>query len=1527
MFNHYLNPSAAGRPYVFPLGRAVSFLLVVLLLPGAAGFAQTPATVTVSGTPSGVSTRYMGLQGGDSPSAQVFIDAVDDLGLNAFRFFSNMNRYEPEDDVPGYGYPTREQLLAADAADLLGTNALIDWSKYEAQLNKDRDNGQTDAVRFTMFREKGIRVLANVTLNQRGPDWAPTFAATPTQADKDEWWQYCYAHALLLNKKHDFRIDDYEIGNEPNLASEGFKGTMTTYYEMVRIAKDAIREAYTRHLPGRTYRIYAPAPAWDDFSWIDGVLKNVPNDFDHVSFHKYGVASGVEHGIKSVRSWTGDNREVWLTEWGTWESGFDQTQVNNLSVNIDWIKLIIAMSTPGASYVDGWHYYKLFHSGYAGGDGLIDKRTFPYKKEKAYYGLRMGMRALNGGKPVYTTQTSTGDLTATTSRNADGTYSTLITNTSNSSAYRAELVLSALAADQEKVTLYRFDGANNDARFRGPALVGGKTQVIVPPKGAVLYVTGSTTWENDPEDVVDTQPPTAVNNLAVSAKTATTIDLAWSPATDNIGVASYNVYMGSSLVRNVTQTAFSSTNLNSGTSYAFTVKTVDFFGNEAPGTSVQVTTTETGPVVTPLAPLADTYVQQGNAGTNYGTLDVIRVKGVNDGLQRRSYLKFDLAGVGTVQTAVLRIYGFNKETTEPIKVSAFETGDNWEENTITWNNAPVVAGAKRGSVEVTDALQYYQLDVTAYVKEQLAGDKTLSLVLANPELQNRVMDFNSKENAANRPELIITGFGADTEPPTPVTNLVSPAKSATSVSLAWTAATDNFGVAGYNVYQGTLLKATTRETACTVTGLASSSKYDFTVKARDESGNESSGVSLSVTTDVAPLVATLLPVADAYVRTGTATSNYGSDVIMKVKGTGDLLERRTYMKFDLSANAAVKTAVLRFYGYNVENNDGVRVAVSETTDNWQENTINWNNAPAAVGTPLGVLTINATRQYHEIDITAYVKAQVSGDKVLSLVLANPARQFRGVDIHTKENAEHKPVLIISREEDAEAPSAVTNLASPAQSATTVDLTWTAATDNIAVSGYNVYLGAELRATVQDTTLTVSNLAPRTAYRFTVKARDESGNESEGVSLEAATNSAVNAKLLPVADAYVRTGTATTNYGSDVILKVKGTGDLLERRTYLKFDLPVVSAVQTAVLRFYGYNVENTDGIIVSAFQTGDNWQESLITWNNAPGPVGARIGRVTVDATKRYYEIDVTGFLSTQPENDRTVSFVLVNSVFQYRGVDMHSKENAANRPELVITGTLQDKQAITFDAPAGRTYGDAPFALAATADSGLPVAFSVVSGPATLSGSTLTLTGAGTVTVKASQPGNEAYLPAPDVPQSFVVNKAAQTVAFGPIPHKSVGEAPFALSAASDSGLPVEFSVVSGPATLSGNTLTLTGSGEVVVKALQAGNENYLEAGTEQRFLVYEEGDKNDAFKLAFDVYPNPTAGLITVKLKDKKADREYSFVLYDAQGNLMASALIAKNSSKSEVSFDLTNSPRGVYFIRISDGVTTTIRRIYRQ
>ncbi|RNI26536.1 carbohydrate-binding protein [Rufibacter latericius] len=88
-------------------------------------------------------------------------------------------------------------------------------------------------------------------------------------------------------------------------------------------------------------------------------------------------------------------------------------------------------------------------------------------------------------------------------------------------------------------------------------------------------------------------------------------------------------------------------------------------------------------------------------------------------------------------------------------------------------------------------------------------------------------------------------------------------------------------------------------------------------------------------------------------------------------------------------------------------------------------------------------------------------------------------------------------------------------------------------------------------------------------------------------------------------------------------------------------------------------------------------------------------------------------------------------------------------------TSTGLKSQTITFPTIGSKVLGVAPFALTATATSGLAVSFKVVSGPATLNGTTLTVTGVGTITVQASQSGNTTYNPATAVSQSFSVTSS----------------------------------------------------------------------------------------------------------------------------------------------------------------------------
>jgi hypothetical protein len=96
---------------------------------------------------------------------------------------------------------------------------------------------------------------------------------------------------------------------------------------------------------------------------------------------------------------------------------------------------------------------------------------------------------------------------------------------------------------------------------------------------------------------------------------------------------------------------------------------------------------------------------------------------------------------------------------------------------------------------------------------------------------------------------------------------------------------------------------------------------------------------------------------------------------------------------------------------------------------------------------------------------------------------------------------------------------------------------------------------------------------------------------------------------------------------------------------------------------------------------------------------------------------------------------------------------------------------------------------------------------------------------VKASYAGDSNYVAATSAVVNVTVNKTQQTITFKqPSSPVTYGASPLTLSASAGSGLPVTFSVT-GPATVNGNTLTITGAGSVVVTANQAGNGTYAAA------------------------------------------------------------------------------------------------------
>lgn len=165
--------------------------------------------------------------------------------------------------------------------------------------------------------------------------------------------------------------------------------------------------------------------------------------------------------------------------------------------------------------------------------------------------------------------------------------------------------------------------------------------------------------------------------------------------------------------------------------------------------------------------------------------------------------------------------------------------------------------------------------------------------------------------------------------------------------------------------------------------------------------------------------------------------------------------------------------------------------------------------------------------------------------------------------------------------------------------------------------------------------------------------------------------------------------------------------------------------------------------------------------------------------------------------------------------------------PSSNIISFAQPAQAQTITFPHIQTISMSPTArdtLLATASSGLPVFYQKISGPGNIINDTLFITGAGTIIVKASQPGDDTYSAAPTVNDTITVIKGDQVILFGSIPGQIFDANKIILIASSSMGQGISYSIIAGTtyASVSSNQITKKGAGTVTVRASQSGNSNY---------------------------------------------------------------------------------------------------------
>ncbi len=176
--------------------------------------------------------------------------------------------------------------------------------------------------------------------------------------------------------------------------------------------------------------------------------------------------------------------------------------------------------------------------------------------------------------------------------------------------------------------------------------------------------------------------------------------------------------------------------------------------------------------------------------------------------------------------------------------------------------------------------------------------------------------------------------------------------------------------------------------------------------------------------------------------------------------------------------------------------------------------------------------------------------------------------------------------------------------------------------------------------------------------------------------------------------------------------------------------------------------------------------------------------------------------------------------------------------------------QTITFNPPGSMVYGEST-TLSAYASSGLPITFASNSpGICTVFSSTVTGDGAGSCSITASQGGNENYLPAAAVTQELSIRKAEQTITFVTVPSSMVYGQIASISGRASSGLTVSFeSLVYENCSVTPNSVTAIGVGPCLIRAKQAGNENYLPAPDVSQSINIERAPQTVTFAPIADI------------------------------------------------------------------------------
>lgn len=411
--------------------------------------------------------------------------------------------------------------------------------------------------------------------------------------------------------------------------------------------------------------------------------------------------------------------------------------------------------------------------------------------------------------------------------------------------------------------------------------------------------------------------------------------------------------------------------------------------------------------------------------------------------------------------------------------------------------------------------------------------------------------------------------GGDTTAPSVPQGLTSNPVDATQINLAWSASTDNIGVTGYRVERSQGAGSTSYSqvgspTALTFndTGLAAGTVYNYRVRAIDGAGNLSgySTVSTATTSTIPDTTAPTIPASLAATVAGTTQVNltWGASTdavgvtgyrVERSQGAGSTTYSQVGTPTGTSFNDTGLTAAT-VYNYRVRATDaagnlsGYTTIVTATTSTAPDTTA--PTIPSSLAaTVVGATQINLTwgASTDAVGVTGYrvERSQGTGSTSYTQVGTPAGASFNdtGLTAATVYNYRVRATdgagnlsgyttvvtATTNAAPDTTAPTIPTSMAATVVGSAQINLTWTASTDAVGVTGYRVersqgagsttytQVGTPSGASFNNTGLTAS-----TVYNYRVRAVDAAGNLSGFSTVVTATTSAVPDTIAPTVPA-------------------------------------------------------------------------------------------------------------------------------------------------------------------------------------------------------------------------------------------------------------------------------------------------------------------------------------------------------------------------------------------------------------------------